>query len=329
GIDEINGGAGDDILFGDAEADTITGGLGNDTIDGGAADDFIQGDGGNDIIIGGAGADKMFGGDGDDIFIQSDSVGLGDTLDGGAGFDTVDYSAARVFVQLNLNNNAGVILPPGSVVTQPDIFVSIEKVMGSNFSDSIIGNNPLLAGTDLINTIVGGKGGDKMTGSIGNDRYEFAQGDSTVVLFVENGTANLNNGDFFDFTLGNTIPTLIAARVDNVATQVGAITTYAAFGVGTDTVWLHDGAGASLTSALPPNTGQAVDQSYFTVRGDLAGSLFNVNSSGLDTLVVYDGDATAGGVLQTALVLSGTGGAGFSFLDTNATANSPGVTFIL
>ncbi len=329
GIDEINGGAGDDILFGDAEADTITGGLGNDNIDGGAGDDFIQGNGGHDIIIGGAGADKMFGGDGDDIFIQSDSVGLGDTLDGGAGFDTVDYSAARVFVQLNLNNNAGVILPPGPVVTQPDIFVSIEKVIGSNFSDSIIGNNPLLAGTDLINTIVGGKGGDKMTGSIGSDRYEFAQGDSTVVLFVENGTANLNNGDFFDFTLGNTIPTLIAARVDNVATQVGAITTYAAFGVGTDTIWLHNGAG-SLTLAGPINIGEAVDQSYFTVRGDLAGSRFNVDlTNGLDTLVVYDGDATAGGVLQTALVLSGTGEAGFSFLDINATANSLGVTFIL
>lgn len=332
GVDEINGGAGDDILFGDAGADTITGGLGNDNIDGGAADDFIQGNGGNDIITGGAGDDKMFGGDGDDQFIQSSGdVGLGSTLDGGAGFDTADYSAARGSVQLNLNNSAGVILPPGSVVTQPDIFVSIEKVIGSNFSDSIIGNNPLLAGTDLINTIVGGKGGDKMTGSIGKDRYEFAQGDSTVVDFVESGTAGLNAGDYFDFTLAldgnpntNTIPTLIAARVDNVATQIGTIT-YPAFGAGTDTVWLHDSAGASLAFAGPVNTGEAIDQSYFMVRGNLAGSRFNVDlTSGLDTLVVYDGDAT-GGVLQTALVLSGTGGAGF----TDAAATNLGYTFTL
>ena len=256
-------------------------------------------------------------------------MGLGDVLDGGAGFDTANYSAARGSVQLNLNNSAGVVLPPGSVVTQPDIFVSIEKVLGSNFSDLIIGNNPLLASTDLINTMVGGKGGDKMTSSIGNDRYEFAQGDSTAVLFVENGTANLNNGDFFDFTLGNTIPTQIAGYVDNIATQIG-ITTYAAFGVGTDTIWLHNGAGASLTLAGPINIGQAVDQSYFMVRGDFVGSRFDVNlTGGLDTLVVYDGAAAENSVLQTALVLSGTGGAEFTFLDTNATANSLGATFIL
>ena len=334
GADEINGGAGDDILFGDAGADTITGGLGNDTIDGGAADDFIQGNGGNDIIFGGTGDDKMFGGDGDDIFIQSAAdVGLGSTLEGGAGFDTADYSAARSFVQLNLTNNTGVILPPGSVVTQPDIFVSIEKVIGSSFSDVIIGNNPLLAGTDLINTIAGGKGGDKMTGSIGNDRYEFTQGDSTVVDFVDLGTIGLNAGDYFDFTLAldgnpntNTIPTQIAERVDNVATQIGTIT-YPAFGVG-DTVWLHNGAGASLAFTTPANTGDAADQSYFMVRGSLAGSRFDVNlTNGLDTLVVYDSDAT-GGVLQSALVLSGTGGAGFIIQDTNATA-TPGITFIL
>ncbi|MEQ1813439.1 MAG: peroxidase family protein [Candidatus Nitrotoga sp.] len=337
--DEISGGAGDDVLFGDAGADTITGGLGNDTISGGAGDDFIQGDGGNDMIAGGAGEDKMFGGDGDDIFVQSDGdVGLGHTLDGGAGLDTADYSAARGFVQLNLSNNKSAILPPGPVVTQPDVFVSIEKVVGSNFNDVIIGNNPLLAGTGLVNIIAGGKGGDKMTGSIGNDRYEFMQGDSTAVDFVDLGTVGLNDGDFFDFTLAldgnpstNTIPTQIAERVDNIATQVGAITTYTAFGVGadTDTVWLHNGLGTSLAFTTPTGTGEVANQSYFAVRGNLVGPQFNVAlTSGVDTLVVYDGDATAG-VLQTALVLSGTGGAGFSFLDTNATANSLGTTFIL
>ncbi|MGG4772996.1 Ig-like domain-containing protein, partial [Paenalcaligenes sp. Me52] len=42
---------------------------GNDTLDGGAGNDILYGQGGNDTLIGGAGDDIMFGGEGDDTFV--------------------------------------------------------------------------------------------------------------------------------------------------------------------------------------------------------------------------------------------------------------------
>ena len=60
--------------------------------------------------------------------------------------------------------------------------------------------------------------------------------------------------------------------------------------------------GASL-----PTNGQATDQGFFLVQGNFnAGTnVFTANStSGVDTLVVYDGDSSAS-VTQTGIVLSG------------------------
>ena len=65
----INGGAGDDQIYG--------GDLGND----------LFGGTGNDYLIGGKLDDWLFGGDGNDILVASG--GLGDMLDGGAGNDTL------------------------------------------------------------------------------------------------------------------------------------------------------------------------------------------------------------------------------------------------
>ncbi|OAN75556.1 hypothetical protein A8B78_16215 [Jannaschia sp. EhC01] len=84
--DSIDGGAGDDLIYGQDDADTITGGTGNDTIDGGVDDDSILGGQGDDVIEGGHGQDFIQGNIGDDEI----SGGRGsDTLEGNAGDDTI------------------------------------------------------------------------------------------------------------------------------------------------------------------------------------------------------------------------------------------------
>jgi Ca2+-binding RTX toxin-like protein len=60
---------GDDVLTGDASANTINGLGGNDRIDGGAGNDTINGGAGNDTIIGGLGRDTLTGGAGNDTFV--------------------------------------------------------------------------------------------------------------------------------------------------------------------------------------------------------------------------------------------------------------------
>ncbi|MBE1426558.1 T1SS-143 domain-containing protein [Desulfomicrobium macestii] len=118
GNDEISGGDGNDVIFGDSiYADDNDGGWekfvadnpgltpdqlrselyynheaygqegsvgGNDTISGGAGNDIIYGQGGNDSIDGGTGNDTIIGGTGND------------TMSGGAGQDTFSYAAGDV-----------------------------------------------------------------------------------------------------------------------------------------------------------------------------------------------------------------------------------------
>ena len=67
GDDVLSGGAGIDSLWGDADylPDELHG---SDYLDGGAGDDFLRGGGGNDFLVGGESSDWMDGEDGSDIY---------------------------------------------------------------------------------------------------------------------------------------------------------------------------------------------------------------------------------------------------------------------
>jgi hypothetical protein len=81
-FDGAAGGAGADVLRGDA---------GDNTLLAGDGDDLVEGRGGRDLLDTGAGADRALGGDGDDELVNSNFVPAGeaDMLDGGAGDDVV------------------------------------------------------------------------------------------------------------------------------------------------------------------------------------------------------------------------------------------------
>jgi Ca2+-binding RTX toxin-like protein len=82
----IDGGSGNDVLWGNAGNDSIIGGTGDDKQWGGAGNDVLAGGEGNDSLLGGVGNDKLDGGAGNDTLLG----GAGnDTLDGGAGNDTL------------------------------------------------------------------------------------------------------------------------------------------------------------------------------------------------------------------------------------------------
>ncbi|TLU55455.1 MAG: hypothetical protein FDX18_10535, partial [Chlorobium sp.] len=77
GADWLEGGAGNDYLFGGAGDDMLLGGSGNDN---------LQGEAGKDVLRGASGADSMNGGDGDDLLLG----GAGnDFMDGGNGNDVL------------------------------------------------------------------------------------------------------------------------------------------------------------------------------------------------------------------------------------------------
>jgi Ca2+-binding RTX toxin-like protein len=77
------------------DADTLDGGDGNDVLRGRPGDDRISGGPGNDVIWVGRGADTQSGGDGNDVLHALANDDQTDTIDCGAGSDTVWLNAAE------------------------------------------------------------------------------------------------------------------------------------------------------------------------------------------------------------------------------------------
>lgn len=135
-IENLQGGAFDDILSGDDRAnrleglggnDTLRGDDGNDTLLGGSGNDSLYGDDGRDNLDGGDGNDTLKGGDGDDV------------VAGGAGIDNITGDDGRD----TLNGGAG--------------------------NDRVNGGD----GNDIIN---GGDGIDWLIGGSGRDTFVFGSG---------------------------------------------------------------------------------------------------------------------------------------------------------
>ena len=97
---------GDDLLQGGAGVDLLDGNAGNDVIHSGAGADVVYGGDGNDTLYGEGGADLLYGGLGNDTFVlnRDNVLGFGQTpatkVDGGLGFDTLNVLGENL--QLNL-----------------------------------------------------------------------------------------------------------------------------------------------------------------------------------------------------------------------------------
>lgn len=208
GNDEISGNEGDDQLFGEAGNDNLFGDAGRDLIDGGDGDDFLSGGGLDDTLIGGLGADTLFGdrgndtiygGEGDDNVFGGEgndtlSGGLGtNIIDGGNGIDTVSYRnfEAGVFVQLGYPTNTG---------SSIDYFTSIENIEGSNFDDTLYGD-------DNVNVINGGGGNDFIVSLGSNGGSDtLVGGDGDDALIVNNGgAATMVGGEGDDYMRGGSL----------------------------------------------------------------------------------------------------------------------------
>ncbi|MBD3792429.1 MAG: hypothetical protein IE918_09890 [Campylobacterales bacterium] len=131
GIDTLLGSNGDDRLYGYGGADILTGLGGDDLLDGGDGDDTLSGDAGADLLIGGSGADIIYGGDGDDIIFYD----LLDSVDGGAGFDTLYLEGEDI--TLNLADNDFKI----GNIEQIDITGSGDNTLIVSYEDILALNN--------------------------------------------------------------------------------------------------------------------------------------------------------------------------------------------
>jgi serralysin len=160
-IENLNGSAHGDSLYGDEEDNTINGWLG---------DDNLHGYKGEDVLIGGAGDDLLEGGqDGDHLF-------------GGDGLDVASYLNATQGVWADLSLGKGM-----TNEAKGDTYDSIEGLLGSQHADDLFGDG----GANVINgqnghdnifgyggddKLYGGKGDDDISGGAGRDEMWGGQG---------------------------------------------------------------------------------------------------------------------------------------------------------
>ncbi|MGH8745055.1 MAG: calcium-binding protein, partial [Burkholderiales bacterium] len=177
GDDSLIGGDGDDVLYGDA--DYLPEELhGDDMLDGGEGDDSLFGGAGKDSLYGGAGNDDLFGGPGDDLLEGGSGI---DVLDGGQGDDTL--RAGDGDDELSGGDGADE-LRAGAGDDELDGGDGDDILYGESGADVLnggAGDDRLYGGTG-DDTIAGGDGDDWLEGGAGSDLLRGGAGDDSYLL---------------------------------------------------------------------------------------------------------------------------------------------------
>jgi Ca2+-binding RTX toxin-like protein len=280
GGNSLYGGAGGDTLIGLGGSDRLEGGEGTDIVYGGDGSDTLYGGADTDTFYGGEGADRMFGGDGDDTFWSGAGV---DTFAGDAGVDTVTYANAASGIRASLLDS---LTNTGEATG--DRYSQIENLRGSDFADTLAGNNggnaiyggegaDSIAGLDGTDQLHGDGGADVIDGGRKND--QLFGGDGADVLIGGAGSDTMTGGadaDIFRFLDLTDFASDVVTDFDNAADRID----FSA--VDTDAVTPGDQAFAFIGNAAFTVSGSA--QIRFMKETERGSTLVQVDT---------DGDATA------------------------------------
>ncbi|MFW9261871.1 beta strand repeat-containing protein [Nostoc sp. CALU 546] len=173
--DVINGQGGDDILEGLSGNDILRGGDGNNILNGGDGNDTLNGGDGNNILNGGNGDD----------FLNFDSLStlVTQTVDGGAGNDTLSfsYSSATTGITSTFNPTTNITVISSTADTTVFSYKNIEQLN--------------ITGTDYDDYLVGSNGNDTLRSGNGNDTIDGGAGDDFLDISLSTGNHLLNGGN--------------------------------------------------------------------------------------------------------------------------------------
>ncbi|TSD87758.1 hypothetical protein FFK22_015800 [Mycobacterium sp. KBS0706] len=335
-IENLSGTQFDDVLAGDAGANTLDGRFGDDVLRGGAGADTLDGDFGTDTAsyyTGGVGvtidlaAHTASGGDaaGDTLTsIENVSGSQGsdtlagdaganklqgwngndvlrggagaDVMDGGAGTDTASYFTGSAGVTIDL---AAGTASGGDAAG--DMLTGIENLSGSQGHDILAGDavGNKLQGWNGDDVLRGGAGADTLEGGAGSDTASYYTSATGVAVSLATGTAS--GGDATADAL-NSIENLSGSNLGNDGLE-GNAGANVLNGWGGNDALVGGGGKDTLTG------GTGADRIYFTALGD---SVVGANAD-----VITDFSHTQGDRVDLTGIDANAGAAGdqaFSFI---------------
>ena len=294
-VNIIDGGAGDDILEGLGGGDTFRGVAGIDTVsyahstagviasladpsvntNDAAGDNYssienLTGSNFNDTLVG----------DGNDNILDG---GLGtNTLDGGGGFDIASYLSATGAVNITLTGaGSGTVTGAG----RADTLLNIERVVGSNFADTITGT----VGDDWID---GGEGADTINAAGGNDTISYANatGGRTVVLNTSSSDGKVLSN--FENIVGSSFGDLLTGDGGNNIIEGGLGNDVLNGAGGVDTVsYSLSTAAVSVNISGASVLGVAANASAGGAGVDTLSNFENITGSAFNDILIGDGNA--------------------------------------
>ncbi|WP_139020563.1 calcium-binding protein [Bradyrhizobium sp. ORS 285] len=216
--------SGNDIFYGDFNANSLFGGAGNDNLYGRDGNDILAGGTGNDYLEGGNGNDTyQFNlGDGQDTILDNGGSGELDILNFGAGISagnvvvsqanngsdillSISGTTDAVYLRNQLNGWAAwsgadeVHFTDGTVWDRAKIWqLSISANSGNDSfygdfnANSLFGGagDDNLYGRDGNDVLAGGTGNDYLEGGAGNDTYVFNRGDGQDTILDNGGSGD-------------------------------------------------------------------------------------------------------------------------------------------
>lgn len=252
GVNLVTTGRGNDLIYTGAAGDFIDAGDGRNTIFAGEGDNVILSGKGNDLVFAGAGNDRIFTGAGNDTIYAGNGKNL---INAGTGNDTVFLGSG--VDKLILEGGSGSVTVIGFDL-QSDKLRLGESLAGKALKFVNQGNNTLvMAGRDLLATLVDAKGGSQAIVDRGTlYKYVATEIDSLVTdptkLRSVNGASindfgqiagTLNQGDVYKTTANITAGTATGRR-DAFIWEAGAtqVLTNTGLKVGNSATGAADGA---------------------------------------------------------------------------------------
>ncbi|TSD82950.1 hypothetical protein FFK22_040315, partial [Mycobacterium sp. KBS0706] len=365
GNDTINAGNGDDVVYGGDGDDSLNGESQNDTLIGGAGNDSLNGGSGTDTVDysqdGGSGAVtvNLATGTATDSFGNTDTLSsieniigtaLNDTIvanvsnftdnsfNGGAGTDTVDYSASSNALTVNLGTGSATGTGIGT-----DTLTSIEIVRTGSGNDTLTAaaaGSTLIAGigTDQLNggsgndTLVGGSGNDTLSGNGGTDTADYSQdggsGAVTVNLATGSATDSFGNTDTLssiEDIVGTGLNDTITANVTNGASNAfigGAGTDTVTYAASTNALTVDLSAGTVTGTGVGTDTQSAIE----IIRTGSGNDIFSAGAGGLGGVTTLDGGSGNDTLTTSGAALDLTGKT-LTSIEQITTTNAAGTAF--